>query len=402
MRPTPLAPSLHAALAVALAVAAPTAALAQAASVRVVELESKAFGGKRALTVRLPPGHERGAERYPVLYLTDGDRHLASLDATIRFLVQSGRMPEVIVVGIPHGDRTRELTPTRAGMPRPDGTVEVLPTSGGADALLAFLEQEAVPWVEANLRAAPMRILAGHSFGGLFALYTLAARPELFQARIAVAPTFHWDGSWPVRRIADLVAKRPDVSGALVFTMGDEGPAMAAGFADLQKALAGATRLRSRGFHFPDEDHGSVVFPSHYAALREIFAGYRMPVADGAVGPAGGLAAVEAHFRTLSERLGYDVPVPEAVLNLAGYQQLREKNVEQAIRAFRRNVELHPASANPHDSLGEAYEQAGDLPRARDSYRKAWTIGDATKDPNTALFKANHERVRAALAKPRS
>jgi hypothetical protein len=122
-----------------------------------------------------------------------------------------------------------------------------------------------------------------------------------------------------------------------------------------------------------------------------------MPIVRDGVGPKGGLPAVEAHFGAVSQRLGFQVPIPENVLNLAGYQALADGDASGALRAFRRNVELHPASPNVHDSLGEALERGGDLENAKRSYARAWELGDAVKDPNTAVFKENFERVTATI-----
>jgi CubicO group peptidase (beta-lactamase class C family) len=82
--------------------------------------------------------------------------------------------------------------------------------------------------------------------------------------------------------------------------------------------------------------------------------------------------------------------IPEQALNTAGYRLLRENQVADAIAVFRRNVELHPASANVYDSLGEAYAAAGDTARAIASYEKVLTI-----DPQS-------DNARAALAKLRA
>src|SRR4051794_11383779 len=54
-------------------------------------------------------------QRYPVLYLLDGDGHFASVVGMIQQLSQvngNNVYPEMIVVGIPNTDRTRDLTPT--------------------------------------------------------------------------------------------------------------------------------------------------------------------------------------------------------------------------------------------------------------------------------------------------
>src|SRR5262245_22015006 len=89
-----------------------------------VTIKSEILGENRVILVRTPPGYERDGQRYPVLYLTDGDAHLSHTASTIEFLARNGRMPEMIVVAITNTDRTRDLTPTNASMPRPDGRSE--------------------------------------------------------------------------------------------------------------------------------------------------------------------------------------------------------------------------------------------------------------------------------------
>jgi CubicO group peptidase (beta-lactamase class C family) len=86
--------------------------------------------------------------------------------------------------------------------------------------------------------------------------------------------------------------------------------------------------------------------------------------------------------RRLDEWLRQRVPVPdlgavrpafdvdELEINLAGYAQLRT-NTPDALASFRLNAGLFPASANVHDSLGEALLVAGDTVRAIASYERA-------------------------------
>ena len=58
----------------------------------------------------------------------------------------------------------------------------------------------------------------------------------------------------------------------------------------------------------------------------------------------------------------------EDELNTLGYSILREKKHDDALRVFKLNVEAFPKSANARDSLGEAYEIAGDTAAARAAY----------------------------------
>ena len=71
------------------------------------------------------------------------------------------------------------------------------------------------------------------------------------------------------------------------------------------------------------------------------------------------LSAVQAFF-----------DVDELEINLAGYALMRA-NIQDALTVFAVNARLFPASANVHDSLGEALLVAGDTVRAIASYERA-------------------------------
>ena len=93
-------------------------------------LHSDILNEDRTIWVRTPHGYESGKDPLPVLYLTDGDAHINEIGNSIDFLVDNGRMPPLIVVGIANTDRTRDLTPTHSAA-KDDSGKENLPTSGG-------------------------------------------------------------------------------------------------------------------------------------------------------------------------------------------------------------------------------------------------------------------------------
>ncbi|WP_242343951.1 alpha/beta hydrolase-fold protein [Anaeromyxobacter terrae] len=377
-----------------LAAAAP--ALAQDLSVRVVTLKSPALGEERTVYVLTPPGYAHGERRYPVVYFTDGERTLPLLATTARFLASTGRMPEVILVGLSHPDRVRDLTPTRGKLVEDGGEAVAYETSGGADKFLAFVVQDLVPWVEKSYRTERFRILAGHSFGGLFALHAMTARPGVFQAAIAASPALTWDGDLPARRVREALARKDGLSGTIVFTVGDEGRLSDSRFEELKRLLAGAGAVRAKALHLAGEDHATTPFATYYAGLKEAFDGWSMPVAPEAVGPRGGAAAVEAHYRALSQRLGFAVPPPERALALAGLQLLSEGDGDGALRTLRRTVELYPSSFRAQHALGAAFERAGELERARDAYRRAWDSAKAAGDRDASAYEASYVRASAA------
>ncbi|HUP47005.1 MAG TPA: alpha/beta hydrolase-fold protein [Thermoanaerobaculia bacterium] len=370
------------------AIAVPLAAQQQGNPPRAISIDSKVLGETRNVLVRTPASYGGGARAYPVLYMTDGDRQIEHTVALADYLVREGRMPETIVVGISNTDRTRDLTPTH---------VATLPTSGGAGRFLEFIAAELIPHIEKSYRTQPYRLLAGHSFGGLFALHALFSRPDLFHAVIAVSPSLIWDDQYVMRHAREFTRSTRELNRTIVFTVGNEGAQLDREFDALHALLK---RRAPKGFEveairFDDEDHGSVVLPSHYAALRKIFEPWRFPL-DGDVKTL--FARATRHYDGLSQRIGFAVPVPEATTNAIGYRLLQQEQVAEAIEVFRANAAAYPASANVYDSLAEACERAGDLKAAKENYARAAKLGKETSDPNTAVYEQNLARVTRALA----
>jgi len=94
----------------------------------------------------------------------------------------------MIVVAIVNVDRGRDFTPIYAKRTddSPDSN-KVVP-SEGAGKFLRYIADEVLPYIDTHYRVQPYRILAGHSLGGLFALYAKETRLNLFPATILTSP----------------------------------------------------------------------------------------------------------------------------------------------------------------------------------------------------------------------
>ena len=145
-------------------------------------------GAEYRLLIAVPP-EPAPAAGFPILILTDGDALFPTALSAAR--LQGGR-PEVTGVGpaVILGIGYPGAAPFDAERRRRD----LLPTDGGADRFLDVIEGAILAQVE---RLAPIdraRLsLAGHSFGGLFALHALFARPGLFRSHVAGSPSIWWD-----------------------------------------------------------------------------------------------------------------------------------------------------------------------------------------------------------------
>ena len=356
-------------------------------------VHSNILNEDRVIWVRTPHGYELGKDSLPVLYLTDGPGHINEIGNTIDFLVDNGRMPPLIVVGIANTDRTRDLTPTHSDQKDSSGK-ETLPTSGGGDRFFDFIQAELMPQIEKRYRTVPFRIFAGHSLGGLMAIHILTSRPDMFQAYLAVSPSLWWDNQHTLHQAQDFFSAHAELNKTLFFSLGGEGKDMQDGFDELKKSL---TAKAPKGFRwestrFPDENHGSTVLRAHYAGLRSIFSDWEMPRDDKGM-PVGGMGGIEQHYRDLSARYGYEVPLPESLINSLGYRLMADKKLNEAISAFQRNVELYPGSGNVYDSLADGYESQGKFDLALRNCEKAVDVGTRTNDKDLDQYNDHLKRV---------
>ncbi len=365
-----------------------------------LKINSAVLGEERTILVRVPDGYETNKQRYPVLYMTDGNAHIAHTSSTVEFLARNGRMSEMIVVGITNTDRTRDLSPTHVTTTVAGGNSALqFPTSGGGDKFLKFIETELIPEIEKRYRVQPYRILAGHSLGGLFTIHAMVSRPELFNSYIAVSPALQWDNQVVVKRAEDFFKSRKEWQGTLFMSLGHEPGPIEDGFFQLKQVLE---KNQTKGFEWEvqqldDEDHGSVVLRSHYLGMRKVFAGWQVPRDPDSGRFTGDFKSVEDHYQKLSQKFRYTVPVPENLTNQMGYQSLFAGRSDEAIAIFKTNVERYPESANVYDSLAEAYERSGQIELAAPLYEKAHMLGQKNQDPNLAVYKANFDRVSEKL-----
>ena len=376
---------------------APLAQIAAPPAPQRLVVHSNVLNEDREIWVRMPAAAQGKKESYAVLYMTDAGPNINEIGSTIDFLADANFMPPLIVVAIANTDRNRDLTPSHAGLPHSDGTVELIPTSGGADRFLDFIQTELVPEIEKRYATYSYRIVAGHSLGGLFAIHALINRPELFNACIATSPSLWWDNFRTLHQAQEFFAKQKEFKKTLFFALGNEGGQMTEGFEQLQKSVSSnrPTGFVVKSARYDEETHGSTELLGHYNGLRTIFTDWQMPRDPKTDLRIGGLQGVEQHYRALSDRFGFKVSA-EQEINALGYNLLGAKKTDEALAAFRRNVELYPQSANTYDSLADGYEGAGKSDLALQNVQKAVEVATQTGDPLLPNFKKHLQRLAAA------
>ena len=84
-----------------------------------------------------------------------------------------------------------------------------------------------------------------------------------------------------------------------------------------------------------------------------------------------GIAAAIEQYQQLKKDQPDSYDFSENVLNMLGYQLLWRNMTEAAIEVHKLNIQESPDSANPYDSLGDAYETSGEVVLAIESFEKA-------------------------------
>ena len=164
----------------------------------VPDFESKILGNKRQLTIYVPPGYGDREDRYPVLYMQDGQN---LFDDSRAFGGHSWRLREVadhaigartatpmIIVGIDHthADRIHEFAPTRD---------ESRKAGGKAGDYGRMLLEEIKPVIDATYRTRDDHTsIGGSSLGGLVSLHLALRFPDEFRAAAVMSPSVWWNG----------------------------------------------------------------------------------------------------------------------------------------------------------------------------------------------------------------
>ncbi len=171
---------------------------------------------------------------------------------------------------------------------------------GGADHLLDFIEGTLKPFIASTVlpkSTIGRQALYGHSFGGLFTLYTLFTRAHLFDCFVASSPSVYWDGFTVLKH--EEAFRRSSESGTtkpvlMLFYGGyEENPPQWPGESDedyarrrkgaeergmvenakaMHERLRECGRLRSVSIKgYPEEDHGTVIACSLSRSVTTFF-----------------------------------------------------------------------------------------------------------------------------------
>ena len=190
-------------------------------------MASKQTGRTYRITISLPLGYSTSPgegwpfddtpARWPAVYVLDGNWYFGMVTDIIRPMAWCGSTTDAIVVGIGYPEDKNPMEAFRESFTRrdcdltPSQDEEVQKSmeaahkrpapNGEAGNFHQFIKDELIPFVEQTYRAEPSRrILVGHSYGGLFALFGLFEMPDLFDSLIIGSPTLSYGNRFMFHR----------------------------------------------------------------------------------------------------------------------------------------------------------------------------------------------------------
>ncbi len=187
---------------------------------RIENFESK-FIQSRNIDIWFPDGYNNSDEKYPVLYMHDGQMLFDStktwnkqewqVDETMKALIDEELIQKTIVVGIhnthlrhseyfpqkPFESLSEEFQDSLINKGRRSGGESLFKSEVVSDNYLKFITKELKPFIDENYSVKKDRsntFIAGSSMGGLISMYALCEYPEVFGG--AACLSTHWIGTF--------------------------------------------------------------------------------------------------------------------------------------------------------------------------------------------------------------
>lgn len=158
---------------------------------------------KYVITIKKPIGYS-AQKKYHHVYMTDGsigigDYVLGKSNSWKATIPSNCIVIAISHTGNWHDQRPRDLIPS-------DISKNATTNFGKADRFYLFLQKELIPKIEKKMPNKKSRAFIGHSFGGLFCVYTLFKTDKLFDHHFAISPSI-WANYYELDKIEEAYSK---------------------------------------------------------------------------------------------------------------------------------------------------------------------------------------------------
>lgn len=227
---------------------------------------------QRSLKIFIPDTWKKDStEKFEVIYLTDGEWVKELFPFIYKFAKGENFVPPVMMVAIPNryingvNQRDRDFLPVHVA----DNAI-----SGGADKFISFLKNELIPYINKTYPVNGTNSLYGHSYGGLFSMYTFLTEPGLFETFYATDPSFWWNNDYAIKLASERLGKITSVRHLWIAGIELTYKGMGIDRMDSVLKLKAPANIFWKIGLFPNESHNSVRLKAIYDGLKFSYAGY--------------------------------------------------------------------------------------------------------------------------------
>ncbi|MEQ8524763.1 alpha/beta hydrolase-fold protein [Gracilimonas sp.] len=338
-------------------------------------LESEVLDETRSGKVFLP---ETVQEPLPVLYVLDGEWNHELVSGMVGHFVRWNRIPDMAVVSLDNINRTRDFTPTEDN--------QRYPGSGGAEKFLEFVEEELIPQMEQEYNLSDYRILFGHSFGGLFSLYTLKSQPELFEAYIAVSPSVWWKDRFMYGEYEFQELNNKPFVYATAGTNDRTNNTAIEEYVSFLEESGNADHLELYSNIHEGEDHFTNVSITLHEGLKKLFPVDKFEQESISAWNEGGKKAIQSWYEHSTSEYGYRFRLPEESIRTYAYNlHAGESKTKEAIELLQWLASVYDESYQVFYFLGAVAAEDGQKELAIQNYRKALEVGNMPPRMRTVI-----------------
>tara|TARA_R110000765_G_scaffold222003_1_gene326083 strand:+ start:7578 stop:8717 length:1140 start_codon:yes stop_codon:yes gene_type:complete len=216
-------------------------------------IKSEVLNEERQIQIYLPPNYTESKEKYPVLYVLDGQRFFLYAVSLSQSFKQFKLTPEFIVVGIntDYPKRFQDLGDSK-------------------ETFIEFLKTELTSYIDSNFRTNQERLLFGWEYGGSLAFNTMLSNPSAFDTYIMAS-------AYPIIDDIDTLNDVSALSSNLYFSLSPDEYDVKHSAAKLDSLLSqkDIDGLQWSFLKLDIEQHRSTGYPTLYHGLQNYYKYYQ-------------------------------------------------------------------------------------------------------------------------------
>lgn len=327
----------------------------------VQTIQSETLIETREILIHLPSAYSKQQAKYPVLYVLDGSRHFKHAVIAMQQLVEAGKMPQTIIVGISNntGQRMRDSYDGRAQF-------------------LTFINKEVTPFITESYSTSAIKVFFGHSAMGLVSLVEFAKGGNAFSKFIASSPAIDTNEEEFFDDFAQKLKSKLPIETDVYFSVGEKNRE-GLGFVDGAEQLASILEKNATAkvnWHLQilnGHNHTSAAYAAMYNGLSFVFRDFEAPALPNyqAFNTFGGMDKLSEFFikRGLKYRVESRIPI-HTITGLA-FAFYGEGKLEQAIELLEQQVANYQEPMFIYGALGFIYEHKQEHKKALQAYQDA-------------------------------